>query len=261
MPQKRKGPLKGNQRLSGSVKKLPSKSLQIDVKIERKDYYGIVERIKREFVNEKITPVPDYIDPMLAIDINEAFNDRDWLFEIDWNGCRTIACLNDGMINIFMSNDPDMSDQCSAIKQALQYWPVNAVVDGELVIPDEEIKTNQRDGLNRKPLHRGQLLYYVSDLLWLDGISLLDKPLAKRREVLKKILPDKGFIRYSDAIEECGIDLFHSAIANGFKGIVAKRKDSAYVPGKRMGCWLKVNVEEVGKSGRMGRVVDGEDGR
>jgi bifunctional non-homologous end joining protein LigD len=79
--------------------------------------------------------------------------------------------------------------------------------------------------------------------LWLDGIDLQNEPLEVRRDILRKILPDNGLIRYSDSIEECGKDFFGTAKQNGLEGIIAKCKGAPYKPGTRTQTWYKIKAE------------------
>jgi bifunctional non-homologous end joining protein LigD len=88
------------------------------------------------------------------------------------------------------------------------------------------------------------LFYYLFDLLWLEGIDLTRKPLHQRKEILKKIIPDGGLIRFSDSIDEYGKQFFEAAKSGNLEGIVAKRADSIYQAGYRTTNWCKIKVEE-----------------
>jgi bifunctional non-homologous end joining protein LigD len=79
--------------------------------------------------------------------------------------------------------------------------------------------------------------------LWLEGTDLQNEPLEVRREVLRKIVPDNGPVRFSDSIEECGKDFFTTAKQNGLEGIIAKRKGAPYKPGTRTETWYKIKAE------------------
>lgn len=240
MPQRKKGRLKGYQRLSGSVRRIPSRDLFIDTRMEYKDYRGILQRIKRDFKNEPSVAIPSELQPMMAIEIKEAFNDRDWQFEIYRNGLRTISYSENG--NIKLISKECINEQYPAVVQALLIWPVNAIMDGEIVVHGYKSKAGESSIKEVKQVPAQQPLYYVSDLLWLEGIDLMHQPLSIRKELLKKILPDKGIIRYNDAIEECGVDLFYSVMPNEPGGIMAKRKDSLYFPGQYTENWLKIEA-------------------
>ncbi|HVF80463.1 MAG TPA: hypothetical protein VM884_00940, partial [Flavisolibacter sp.] len=125
-----------------------------------------------------------------------------------------------------------------------QQWPVNAVIDGEIVVLDGEGKPDFGGLQQWQRTGEGHLFYYLFDLLWLDGIDLTGKPLHQRKEILKKIVPDGGVIRFSDSIDEYGEQFFEAAKGGNLEGIVAKRADSVYQAGYRTADWCKIKVEE-----------------
>ena len=89
---------------------------------------------------------------------------------------------------------------------------------------------------------RGHLLYYVFDLLYLEGRDLTSLPLIRRKELLKKILPSVPNIKFSDHIREEGILFFKVVKEKGIEGIIAKHSQSAYRMGRRSRQWLKVKT-------------------
>ena len=116
----------------------------------------------------------------------------------------------------------------------------SAILDGEVVAVDQNgiprFELLQR--YQQKP--QGTLLYYVFDLPYLDGKDLTGLPLLRRRELLKKVLAENEVIRFSGAVEGEGERFFELASQRGLEGIVAKRKDSTYQPGRRSKSWLKI---------------------
>ena len=90
----------------------------------------------------------------------------------------------------------------------------------------------------------GQLVYYVFDLLWLDGLNIMQEPLQLRQEVLKQLIPENGVIRFSDHIDTVGKDFFALTRQNNLEGIIAKKKDAPYVPDTRTKTWLKIKAEQ-----------------
>lgn len=242
-----------------SVKKIPSKKsaprakkpgtpeedeLVIDLRSGTKDYSSIVELIKRNFKDAPKTKMPTDLKPMLATLVDEAFNDENWQFELKLDGYRALAYLRNGKIELRSRNNNSFNKQFAPIAEALGDWKINAVVDGEIVVLDER-GVPDFSGIQQWMRHQeGQLVYYVYDILWLDGISLMDEPLYKRREVLKQLAPESGVIRFSDHIDDSGLDFFHLARQNNLEGIIAKRKDAPYIPDSRTKTWLKIKAEE-----------------
>ncbi len=176
---------------------------------------------------------------MLAKDATEAFNSKDWIFEIKWDGYRAIAETGSRFRmysrngNSFAATYPVVSDALSAIKK-------RAVIDGEIVVLNEEgLPDFQKiQDYERNPGY--QICYYAFDILELEGKNLTGLPLLKRKEILKKFLPVNDVIRYSDHIHEDGIEFFNLSAEKHLEGIMAKRVDSTYHVGRRTTDWLKI---------------------
>ena len=117
-----------------------------------------------------------------------------------------------------------------------------AILDGEIVAPGKENGTRCFEQLQN---HKRDcvILYFAFDLLFLDGESLTDVPLIQRKAHLKRILPKSmaGRLRFTDHVVDKGLDLFAALEAQQLEGMVAKRADSIYVPG-RSKSWLKVKT-------------------
>ena len=167
----------------------------------------------------------------------------DWLYELKHDGYRSLAVKTGGTVNLRSRNDNDFSGRYAAITNALDTLPNETVVDGEIVALDEtgkpSFQTLQNYGSSGAPLH-----FYVFDLLILNGKDVMGEPLTKRRELLEqKILPKLAEpIRYSPELKASLKDLIASVKAQGFEGLVAKRRDSRYEPGLRSGAWMKMRV-------------------
>ena len=84
---------------------------------------------------------------------------------------------------------------------------------------------------------------YIFDCLYLDGRSLINEPLTKRKEWLKDAVRSETAYRVSEAVED-GASLLEAARAHGLEGIMAKKRDSKYTPGKRSDCWFKIKIRE-----------------
>jgi bifunctional non-homologous end joining protein LigD len=114
------------------------------------------------------------------------------------------------------------------------------VVDGEIVVlndngfPDFQLLQHY-DGNRHRPIQ-----YHVFDILFLNGKDLCNLPLIERKEILRKELPENDVIKYSDHVETNGLSFFEVTREQGLEGMMAKRADSSYFPGKRTGDWLKV---------------------
>jgi bifunctional non-homologous end joining protein LigD len=238
-----------------SLKKLPSKKapktssktksneLVIDIK-SRKDYSSTIELFKRKIPNAPQSKMPVDIKPMLTTLVDEPFSDEGWQFELKLDGYRTLAYLNSGKVELRSRNNNSFNKKFQAVYDALSEWNINAVVDGEVVVLNEE-GIPDFNGIQLWETHQqGQLVFYVFDLLWIEGIDITSEPLHLRRELLQEVMPDTGVIRFSDHIDEIGVEFFEIAKKNNLEGIIAKKKDSKYTPDFRSKTWLKIKIEE-----------------
>ena len=128
------------------------------------------------------------------------------------------------------------------IARALARLQHEAVLDGEIGVLDEQGKANFQSLQNYQRGARGQLAYYVFDLLYPDGHDLRSQPLRRRKEALEKILPEEPALRLSEHVEEQGLAFFHAAARQGLEGIIAKEASSRYEQGRRSKQWLKIKT-------------------
>lgn len=179
---------------------------------------------------------------MLASLTEEPFDSEDWIFEIKWDGYRAIAGIRNGKVELQSRNNLSFTRKYYPVTEALLAWRVNAIVDGEIIAVDDEGNTDFQHLQAWQKTGKGQLLFYVFDLLWLDGFSVMHLPLTERKEILKAIVPKESIIRYSDHIPTSGKDFFEVAVNRGLEGIMAKKADSLYHPGVRTQQWLKIKT-------------------
>jgi bifunctional non-homologous end joining protein LigD len=182
------------------------------------------------------------IRPMLASLADAPFDSEEWIFEIKWDGYRALAGIRNGKVELQSRNNLSFNKKYYPVTQALQNWNVNAIVDGEIIAVDENGVTDFQHLQAWQKTGRGELMYYVFDILWIDGFSVTHLPLVERKQILKSIAPDNSIIRYSDHIDTEGKDFFKLALQNGLEGIMAKKADSYYYPGMRTQQWLKVKT-------------------
>jgi bifunctional non-homologous end joining protein LigD len=188
------------------------------------------------------TPMPS-VTPMLATKISAPFDHPEWLFEIKWDGYRILACKNKAHVTLLSRKSQDYTETYSAISEALEGLPGSMILDGEMVMLDDAGKPSFDDLQQVRTRGQERLLYCVFDLLWYEGYSLLSVPLLERKKVLAKIIPDKAaHITNWPYREGDGKALFAEMAEQGLEGIVAKRKDSLYLPGKRVDTWLKITT-------------------
>lgn len=178
----------------------------------------------------------------------DAFNDKDWIFEIKWDGYRAIADLSHESPLFYSRNGISFLSKFDKIVQDFDKQKYQMILDGEVVAYGEQGKPNfqllQQIGDNPGT----PLVYQVFDLLWLNGHSTEELPLIQRKELLKEALIETDTIKYCDHIPEKGIDFFKQMKKMQLEGMIAKRADSLYIENHRTSDWLKIkfsNTEEV----------------
>jgi bifunctional non-homologous end joining protein LigD len=181
---------------------------------------------------------------MLATLINKPFDEEGWLFEVKWDGYRAIARRNKGKVELLSRNNKSFNDKFYPIYQAVLDWKTDAVIDGEICVLNDEGVAHFGSLQNWRSEADGALIYYVFDLLWLDGHNLKQLPLIERRKILQSILPDNDRIRFSDTFESTAAEFLTAAGKLGMEGIIAKKADSVYIEGDRTMSWLKIKANK-----------------
>lgn len=186
----------------------------------------------------------EFIKPMLCKVSDKAFDDKDWAFEIKWDGYRAIADLSKDELRLYSRNGIDFSHKFKKISNSLNLQEHPMILDGEIVAYDDKGKPNfqwlQRIGDNPDLA----LTFQVFDLLWLNGHSTENLSYLQRKELLKDALIENEIIKYSDHILEKGKDFFQAAKDMGLEGIVAKKTDSLYKENLRSSEWLKIKIHK-----------------
>jgi bifunctional non-homologous end joining protein LigD len=186
---------------------------------------------------------PKTISPMLATLVNKPVDEEGWLYEIKWDGYRAIALCNGASIQLLSRNNKSFNEKFYPIPAALQALNLQAVLDGEIVVLNSAGASRFNALQNWRSEADGDLVYYVFDLLWLNGHSLVSLPLQQRRALLHQLIPPEGAIRESEHFDLPGSEFLQAAAKMGLEGIIAKKADSLYLPGERSKEWLKIKVQ------------------
>ena len=198
-------------------------------------------------------PMPTAIHPMLATSVDDPFDDPEWLFEIKWDGYRAVAFIAQRKVRLVSRNQNDLTAQYSELQSIPSFIKAEtAVLDGEIATLDEQGRSSfslmqQRTGIRSGGRRTGSrqdipVLYYVFDLLYLDGYDLRRVTLEERKELLAKITIPEGPVGYSDHFPQ-GKALFDVAKKKGLEGILAKRRSSVYEE-RRTREWLKIKITQ-----------------
>jgi len=186
----------------------------------------------------------DAVKPMLASTTKKIFNDPNWIYELKWDGYRLIAHVNNGEVTIHSRNGISYNSKFPNLVEDLENIPHEAILDGEVVVIDKNGIPDFQKLQNYSPQTKGTLKFYVFDMLYLNGHSMLDLKLLERKSLIPEVLEDTNIAVYCDHIEGMGTAFYQKAIDAGMEGVMAKKADSTYAPGYRTEKWLKVKANE-----------------
>jgi bifunctional non-homologous end joining protein LigD len=195
---------------------------------------------KRDEAPSGSRPRPAAYVPMLATLVDDVPKGSGWFFEVKWDGYRALATVSEAEATLMSRRGNDLTERFPGVAKEVgrAVKTPSCVVDGEVCALDDQ----GRASFSEMQKGAQTLVYYVFDLLELEGEPLLDRPLSERRERLEKLLdPRNKAVRFSEAFED-GEALLTAAKEQKLEGIIAKRTDSIYQPGKRTRDWLKVKT-------------------
>jgi bifunctional non-homologous end joining protein LigD len=212
---------------------------------------------------EEADPFPEGIVPMQARLSELPADDEDWGAEVKWDGVRAIAYCRPGRLRLQSRNLNEITAQYPEIRGlSRQLGARDTVLDGELVAFDEDglpsfERLQQRihqtdEGVVRRRMKSHPVTYVLFDLLHLEGRNLIGEPYARRRELLEGLGLDGPSWQTPGYSTEPAETVLAASAERKLEGIVLKRLDSRYLPGKRTGAWLKVK-----NSGRQEFVIGG----
>ncbi len=182
-----------------------------------------------------------YIKPMLSDELSRPFDNKEWLFEYNHGGYRAISVITDQKVNIYSFKKQSFNQDFPLLEKELSSISSDVVLDGEIVMLNEEGKPDFQKLINYKQNPHLQIRYYIFDLLLFEGRSLLQTPLIKRKYLLEEIFQGNfKYLKYNNFVIEDGCDIYKSAIKAELEGITAKKMESYYHPGKISPDWLKI---------------------
>ena len=174
----------------------------------------------------------------------------EWIYELKFDGIRAIAVKDGDKVNLISRNQNELKGRFPDIAAAVTELPAReCVLDGEIVALDEDGRSSFQllQGLEMER-RKSPVRFYVFDLLQLEGKSLLQTPLTRRKELLRQLCDEVADpIRYSGGLGSDAKSLLAEVKRRGLEGIVGKQPDSVYEAGRRSGSWIKlksVNEQE-----------------
>ena len=184
-----------------------------------------------------------FVPPMLLLRSENLPDDLTrWSYQLKLDGYRAIAFKTCGIVHLRSRNDNDFTHRYPAVVRGLSKMPNETVLDGEVVALDDNGRPSFNALQNFTP--GTSIVYYVFDVLVLDGRDVMADTLEERQALLeRKVLPSLAEpVRYTGELNAGMRDLIHSVKTQGLEGLVAKRRTSKYEPGVRSGAWMKMRV-------------------
>ena len=188
--------------------------------------------------------------PMMA-KTGEPFDSDHHFFELKWDGLRALLFLDRGKLELQNRNCRDVTKQYPELQSIRdQIKARKAIIDGEVVVLDERGTPNfgrlqTRFGhIDPKEINvesrTNPTTYVAFDLLHYDGKDIIKQPLEYRKKLLRRIVSEGPHLLFGEHIESKGLTYYKEASKMGFEGIIAKEKDSQYLPGIRSSSWVKI---------------------
>lgn len=214
----------------------------------------LIHRMKTD--SRQLPPpiLPPVYTPMLATpgSVNDLPVTADWAFEMKWDGMRVLATVTANIVRLHSRNGNDVTTSFPEIVEALRPAPTvsSMVLDGEVVAQGRDGRPNfgllqTRMGLSAtrrvsKAMARAPVHYLLFDILARNTEDVLDEPYSRRRQILADSVSTNERIVLPPAFDGDGLGALRASRELGLEGIVAKRKDSPYRPGRRSRAWIKV---------------------
>lgn len=191
--------------------------------------------------------LPATLQPELAVLVDAPpGNPEDWVFEIKFDGYRMLARVEGGAIQLVTRNSNDWTTRLAGLEKALAAMDLpDGWYDGEIIMPGKDVPADFQALQGAFDSHRTeQIVYYLFDLPYCAGHDLREVPLEERRAVLQRIVQRKPHpnVRFSDVFEAAPQEILNSACRLGLEGVIAKRRDSAYVC-RRSSDWIKLKCK------------------
>jgi ATP-dependent DNA ligase len=201
----------------------------------------------------------EFIQPMECLPVTKLNDAVQWTFEIKLDGYRAIAVKSGQTIHLFSRRRKSFNSQYPYLVEALAELPEGTVVDGEVVGLDDAGRPNF-NLLQHSRTGSSRICYFIFDLLVCNDRDLTRLPLSERRKLMRSALKIRSpRIRICEQFETSANDMLAAVRQQQLEGVIGKRKDSLYEPGKRTGAWIKLRVNR-GQEFVIGGYIPGPHG-
>ena len=216
-------------------------------KIKQKEWLmERVDQMQTDWLRESIEPM--FSDSSKKIPVGD-----NYIYEVKWDGIRVTVTLDEGVVKIINRNKRDVTEKFPELIVPNAFRATNGIFDAEIICVGSDGKPDFRKVINRlttsgktnidRAVKTSPVFCYIFDCLFIDGRSVMNDTLMRRRTWIEDVVKTDSPYRVSQ-IEEDGQALFQAAKEHGLEGIMAKRKDSKYILGKRTDSWLKIKVKD-----------------
>jgi len=184
----------------------------------------------------------EFIEPMQCLLVNKLPEGEEWEYELKLDGYRTLIVKHGGRVTLFSRNKKTFNTRFPRIVAGLANLPEDSIIDGEIVAMDE----SGRPSFNRLQnfsANADAITFFAFDLLMWKGENLQKQPLEKRRTLLRgRAMPKMPAARFSESFQVTADQMVSAVRSQGLEGVVAKRRNSFYEPGRRSGAWVKMRI-------------------
>ena len=185
---------------------------------------------------------------MLSLAVSKLPEGPEWAYEVKFDGYRALGFKTAGRVQLRSRHGANFNERFPSIARALESLPDETVIDGEIVAYDAEGHPSfhvLQDQLSEKP----RLHFFAFDIMFFRGMDVMHRPLEDRRRLLHRkvmpLLPDT--VRFSETLEASAAEVVEAIRGMGLEGVVAKRRESRYEPGRRSGAWQKMRINKAGE--------------
>jgi DNA ligase D-like protein (predicted ligase) len=203
--------------------------------------------------NPQVDWLRDPIGPMLARPADTLPTSDEYVYEVKWDGLRALIAVDEGVVTIHGRNRMDMTKQFPELLVPEAFRATSGLFDGEIVCLDPDGRPNFKavihrmqqkgEGAIERARGRRPATCYLFDCLYLDGRPIVNEPLVRRREWLADAVKSNPTYRVSELVND-GPAFFEAVRGLGLEGVIAKQRNSLYLPDKRTDAWLKIKTRQ-----------------
>jgi bifunctional non-homologous end joining protein LigD len=203
----------------------------------RREDASSLESLASRVKGARPAPLPKRLKPELPAAARKPPAGEQWMHEIDYGGARVMARIEDGSAQLGGAGGKDVTSRFAAIAEAASALGAeSALIDGEIAVLLADGTTAPPPRAGARAAQDGELVYFVFDLIHLEGYDLSAAPLLARKATLERLVggagAKKGVIRYGGHIAGSGEEVFRNGCRLSLKGIVSKQIDAPYEPGR-----------------------------